>query len=213
MTIVKRVKSHLELLYKANGVNAAEWKGDLDVASTLGFFFPKPAITIPQLIQWRQPSVGWFKLNSDGASRGNPGMAGGGGGDHSRLLGRLVLAFYDYLEEQTNTYAELYAVARGISLAKDVGCQHLWVEIDALAVIHIINNDNGEWRLQPQIRRLKREMQIIFTHTYREANRPGNFLANEACRMKTSEVMTTVSGYLAGLVCLDSLLPAFRFKH
>ncbi|KAL0355906.1 UNVERIFIED_CONTAM: hypothetical protein Sradi_4037500 [Sesamum radiatum] len=141
--IIGRVKSHLELLYKANGFSAAEWKGDIDVTSTLGFFFPKPAIVNPQLIQCQQPSTGWLKLNPDGASKGNPGVAGVGGGEIIRdHRGHLVLAFCDYLEEQTNTYAKLYAVARGISLAKEVGCQQLWVEIDPLAVIHIINSDN-----------------------------------------------------------------------
>ena len=30
-------------------------------------------------VSWCKPSVGWYKLNSDGASVGNPGKAGGGG--------------------------------------------------------------------------------------------------------------------------------------
>lgn len=30
------------------------------------------------LVRWRKPSMGWFKLNLDGASLGNPGKAGGG---------------------------------------------------------------------------------------------------------------------------------------
>ena len=37
-------------------------------------------------ICWNKPEPGWFKLNSDGASQGNPGCAGGGGliRDHNR---------------------------------------------------------------------------------------------------------------------------------
>ena len=30
-------------------------------------------------VRWNKPPVGWFKLNTDGASMGNPGKAGGGG--------------------------------------------------------------------------------------------------------------------------------------
>ena len=29
--------------------------------------------------KWNRPAVGWFKLNTDGSSLGNPGCAGGGG--------------------------------------------------------------------------------------------------------------------------------------
>ncbi|PKI69991.1 hypothetical protein CRG98_009594 [Punica granatum] len=32
-----------------------------------------------QLVRWHKPPEGYFKLNSDGASRGNPGLAGLGG--------------------------------------------------------------------------------------------------------------------------------------
>jgi len=32
-----------------------------------------------RLIVWSPPRVGWFKLNTDGASRGNPGLAAAGG--------------------------------------------------------------------------------------------------------------------------------------
>ena len=30
-------------------------------------------------MKWSKPPEGWYKLNSDGASCGNPGKAGGGG--------------------------------------------------------------------------------------------------------------------------------------
>ena len=29
-------------------------------------------------VRWKKPFIGWFKLNIDGASMGNPGKAGGG---------------------------------------------------------------------------------------------------------------------------------------
>ena len=30
-------------------------------------------------VRWEKPRVGWVKLNTDGASKGNPGLAGCGG--------------------------------------------------------------------------------------------------------------------------------------
>ena len=34
---------------------------------------------ISTFIKWVSPPLGWFKLNTDGSSLGNPGMARGGG--------------------------------------------------------------------------------------------------------------------------------------
>jgi hypothetical protein len=36
-------------------------------------------ITVEKQICWTAPLGGWFKLNTDGASRGNPGSASAGG--------------------------------------------------------------------------------------------------------------------------------------
>ncbi|KAJ8448033.1 hypothetical protein Cgig2_028909 [Carnegiea gigantea] len=36
-------------------------------------------IRTEQFIRWVPPPLGWYKLNVDGAAKGNPGMAGGGG--------------------------------------------------------------------------------------------------------------------------------------
>lgn len=34
---------------------------------------------VEKQISWNRPTNGWFKLNTDGASRGNPGLATAGG--------------------------------------------------------------------------------------------------------------------------------------
>ena len=36
-----------------------------------------PKFAIP--VRWSKPLLGWFKLNTDGASLGNPSKVGGGG--------------------------------------------------------------------------------------------------------------------------------------
>lgn len=33
------------------------------------------------MVDWKFPPMGWYVLNSDGAAKGSPGLAGGGGGD------------------------------------------------------------------------------------------------------------------------------------
>ena len=36
-------------------------------------------VRVERMIRWVEPSMSWFKLNTDGASRGNPGLAAAGG--------------------------------------------------------------------------------------------------------------------------------------
>ncbi|KAL2241481.1 UNVERIFIED_CONTAM: hypothetical protein Sindi_0789300 [Sesamum indicum] len=123
-SITRNVCAYLSRLHKAQGMKAKNWKGDLLVAAKLGFFFPKTTPQSPKVIRWRHPIGGWWKLNTDRASKSNSGCAGAGGIIRD-CYGRLVLGFADGLGVQTNTYAELYAIARGLQLAKDTGCTQL----------------------------------------------------------------------------------------
>ena len=57
------------------------------------------------LLFWHKPQVGWYKLNFDGASLGNPGEASGGG-----LIcdfhGRWVKGYMRYIGIATSIIAE-----------------------------------------------------------------------------------------------------------
>ncbi|KAL0439023.1 UNVERIFIED_CONTAM: putative ribonuclease H protein [Sesamum latifolium] len=156
----------------------------------------------------------WYKFNCDGASKGNPGCAGAGGLIRD-ASGRLQIAFHDFLGSKTNTYAELFAVVRGLQLAHDEGFRMVWVEIDALVVLQIIRQDKGDWRLQAlltRLRRLCRKIKHKFSDIYREANRPADYLANKACEDQSNLVLRRVSSHLAILIQLDNIFPNFRFK-
>ncbi|KAL0385591.1 UNVERIFIED_CONTAM: hypothetical protein Sradi_2953400 [Sesamum radiatum] len=174
-------------------MNASYWKGDGEVAAKFGFHYLKPLPKFPQLIQWKKPIDGWWKLNCNGASKENL-EAVGIGWLIRNSHGNLVLAFADFLEEQTNTYAELYAVVRGLQLARDTGCNRLWIEIDAMVVLHIIEKREGNWKLHhllTHLRLLNRGITLKVTHVFREENTPTDFLVNLACRDRVRQVFTT----------------------
>ncbi|KAL0355213.1 UNVERIFIED_CONTAM: putative ribonuclease H protein [Sesamum radiatum] len=103
------------------------WKGDVEVGRKLGFrlYVTKPPAL--KLVRWLPPHDEWVKLNCDGASKGNPGEAGVGG-----LLwnnqGKLIFAYYDFISHQSNTYAELCALVRGLELAKEFGYLQTWLK-------------------------------------------------------------------------------------
>ncbi|KAL0405791.1 UNVERIFIED_CONTAM: putative ribonuclease H protein [Sesamum latifolium] len=64
------------------------------------------------IVPWRKPQDGWYKLNTDGASKGNPGISGEGGILRNHL-GIVIFAFQEHIGNTTNTQAELRAIHRG----------------------------------------------------------------------------------------------------
>ncbi|KAK4394222.1 putative ribonuclease H protein [Sesamum angolense] len=70
----------------------------------------------PQFVRWHAPSPSWFKINTDGSSFGNPGLAGVAGiiRDSAR---HVHLAYQVALGTGTSVLAELTAVWRGLELA------------------------------------------------------------------------------------------------
>ena len=81
-------------------------------------------------IKWTPLPLGWFKLNSNGSSEGNPGKVGGGclirNSDGIWISGSSVLA-------------ELWALRDGFALALSLGLTHL-VELDALVVVSFLDS-------------------------------------------------------------------------
>ena len=88
-------------------------------------------------VRWNKPPIGWFKLNTDGASMGNPSKAGGGGLRDN--AGFWVKGFSRSLGTGTSMLAECWALRDGLFLAIQLGIQNLEVESDA-KVVDLINS-------------------------------------------------------------------------
>lgn len=88
-------------------------------------------------INWQSPPLGFFKLNFDGASKGNLGPAGFGAvirnsdGIINHLLAR-SLGF------DTNNSTELWGLIRGIDLASLLGLNQLIIEGDSQLIISLV---------------------------------------------------------------------------
>ena len=106
---------------------AAEWK--------------KANIFTMKNIRWERPSSGWRKLNMDGSSLGNPGIAGGGGVIREEA-GNWVVGFSRKIGVTSSFDAELWALRDGLTICVNKNFQSVEVELDAKAIIDVLKNPN-----------------------------------------------------------------------
>ena len=90
-------------------------------------------------IRWEKAEVGWFKLNSDGSSSGNSGLAGNGGlirngvGDQA----------YNYARKigiTTSFAVELQGLKDRLLQCLNLHLPVIEIEIDAKSIVDLLNN-------------------------------------------------------------------------
>ena len=145
---------------------------------------------------WNKPQEWWFKLNSDGASLGNLGKAGGGGLIRDSY-GKWIKGYMRYFGINTSIIAEFWALRDGLTLASQLGITHLAVELDAKVVVDLIlsrKTPNGSYTsLLNDCRYLLRQFQqTVIRHVFREANRGVDSLAKGACSLTSDFVVFDV---------------------
>jgi len=123
-----------------------------------------------------------YILRFDGASKGNPGLAGAGAVLYEN--GKEIWCASRYLGIQTNNYAECFAATLGINEAYNKGIKKLEVEGDSML---IINQLKGKWKVNNKdlkklylsIQEILKQFEIItYKHIYRNHNKRADELAN-----------------------------------
>ncbi|KAI3465658.1 hypothetical protein Pfo_022321 [Paulownia fortunei] len=172
-----------------------------------------------QKVSWNRPPQDWIKLNSDGASKGNPGLAGIGGIVRDEFE-NLVNAFLVFVGETTNMVAEIQALAFGLQRCFERGYHRIWIESDSMAALQLIQHSSkGHWKLEHFLAIIiscLQCMEIRFSYIYREGNKVADALANLACDEKSDSNFSShnIPHPLQGLLRADKLsLLCFRFRN
>ncbi|XP_059284804.1 uncharacterized protein LOC132038098 [Lycium ferocissimum] len=177
--VIHEISQNIHLLCK---VRYPVWQNIphkwLDIIDYFEQFRPSLKCTI---VTWRVPASGWYKCNSDGASRGNPGPSSvafcirDDNGD-------LVYAAAQKIADGNNLVAEAVAIKQGIKYCMDHQLYPLLVETDSLAMKMFIR---GTWEVPwcismilKDINRLIRGQIVEVEHIYRKGNCLEDFLAN-----------------------------------
>ena len=124
--------------------------------------------------------MGWAKLNTYGSAIGSTGRAGGGGiiKDHD---GQWLKGFARPLGCSNSCMAELWALRDGLLLAKEMGLSNLIIEMDALSIVLLMNNNTANLLMEPLLTDCRNLLSKIpnkqIVHIYREANQCADALA------------------------------------
>ncbi|KAG7576302.1 Ribonuclease H domain [Arabidopsis thaliana x Arabidopsis arenosa] len=139
---------------------------------------------VARLVSWKKPGDGWVKLNTDGASRGNPGQATAGGvirdGD-----GHWRGGFSLHIGICSAPMAELWGIYYGLVIAWERGYRRVELEVDSELVVGFVQSGVSDGHPLSFLVRLcqgffSRDWLVRVTHVYREANRLADGLANYA---------------------------------
>ncbi|AAF19536.1 F23N19.5 [Arabidopsis thaliana] len=135
-------------------------------------------------VRWSKPSLGWCKLNTDGASHGNPGLATAGGALRNEY-GEWCFGFALNIGRCLAPLAELWGVYYGLFMAWDRGITRLELEVDSEMVVGFLRTGIGSSHPLSFLVRmchgfLSRDWIVRIGHVYREANRLADGLANYA---------------------------------
>ena len=141
----------------------------------------EPIVKIVRPIQWSKPEASWLKLNTDGSSLGNPGLAGGGGLIRNEE-GGWVAGFTRKIGITTSFLAKLWALRDGLKLCVNRSILAVEVELDAKSIVDVVANAKYSnifaSALLDDCRHLIQQIpQIRFKHIFQEANRCADALA------------------------------------
>ncbi|XP_043697757.1 uncharacterized protein LOC122648611 [Telopea speciosissima] len=188
---------------------------ELAMARALKICIAKPTARNTVEVRWRHPPLGWWKLNIDGSSLGNPGSLGAGGilCDHKRAV---LMCFAEYQGVGTNFKAEMGAFFSGIRRACDLKADKLWIECDSEATVKSILSRKFPWfHMQDwwSVSTLLDTIQWRIAHCFRESNSAADSLANFVAKRKASTVWNAPPSFILHKVSWEALEhPYYRFN-
>ena len=131
-------------------------------------------------------------IHTDGAARGNPGLAGAGAVLRDAADGSLVSELAVFLGERTNNYAEWTAVALALEEAVLLRATHVDLRMDSQLVARQIS---GQYRVKhPDLQTIHHRVMGLLTrfagytvgHVPRELNKEADRLSNVAIDQRGS---------------------------
>ncbi|XP_026428343.1 uncharacterized protein LOC113324239 [Papaver somniferum] len=166
-----------------------KWSSDIDNQVILFFNLEPRKIKFQNIktCYWNPPSPGFIMFCYDGASIGNPGLAGFGVviRDHlSQVLGVITGG----IGSATNYIAEVHAVINAIELVVEWKMLNVILNSESKTVITEFENNQMPWFVKMRWQKAMKHVQsIIFLHSYREKNFAADTTAKKGTRLEAGQ--------------------------
>lgn len=151
-----------------------------DLLKFLEHYMPKMKV---DKVLWEFPKEGWNKVNSDGASRGNPGRSTIGFYVRDDR-GDIIHAYGQEIQDTTNTKAEAVAILEALRYCYVHHLSNIWLGTDSMFLKTVImENWITLWMMTAHVEEIRRLMVLCHTrisHIFREGNKLAEHLANYA---------------------------------
>ncbi|XP_070054705.1 uncharacterized protein [Nicotiana tomentosiformis] len=134
-------------------------------------------------VKWEFPMEGWIKINTDGASRGNPGRSA------IRFClrdkyGDVIYPAGREIDEASNIEAETLAILEALRYSSLHQHHQVWLQTDSMLLKNIVEGSwKPPWCIIDQVDEIKRLLNgciNMVSHIYREGNKLADHLANYA---------------------------------
>ncbi|KAH0678618.1 hypothetical protein KY284_019703 [Solanum tuberosum] len=135
------------------------------------------------MVKWEYPPKGWVKYNTDGASRGNPGLS-----SYDFCLrndrGDIIDAEGATIESTTITVAEAKAILEASKHCKEQNHNQIIIQTDSMLMYKVLTEEWAiPWNIADTIEEIKACLegkQHNVQHIMREGNQLADYLANKA---------------------------------
>ena len=133
-------------------------------------------------VRWEKPDPGWFKVNTDKSLSGSIGTIAGGGLIRDEF-GNWVIGFSRKIGRTDSFVVELWALRYGLQLCCQLNACAILIELDAKSLVDALNNSSYcnpviSPPLDDCMLLIDQTPQVRIKHTYREANKCADRLAN-----------------------------------
>ena len=152
-----------------------------------------PSPSSPTSTRWCPAPPPYVTINTDGSSKGNPGMSGADGVAHS-ASGEWLGGFSLHLGFTNNTIAELWGIREALLWAWDNGHRRVCLQTDSLLATKWLNNNvvysmefsnlilDCGWLLN-------RDREAHVEHVWREANSCVDLLAKRGASQSERKIL------------------------
>lgn len=131
-SIIEHIRSKINDHFVAYGVAKPQGKTSTEFLQFLGLKASALQVKFV-LVRWIPLVDSWIKLNSDGASKVSPGMAGVRG--VLRNSNTFIQGYAFFIDIKSSVFAEAMAFLVGIQHASKISTTNLWIELDSLLLV------------------------------------------------------------------------------